>query len=274
MSHAGDVSRTIFLAALLVFVYAASFRKPLNSAALGCGLLCIGITAVLNVLSLLYFVLSIFCRGRVEYDLQTATLLKLCNTKRFCRRCNRFKPERAHHCSACGYCVKKMDHHCMWISNCVNYDNQGHFIRFLFFTALSSTVSFALAMVTVYRFVFKGYLIERMVDLCCLVLVAIASFILAIATGGFLCFHMTLVLRNTTFLEKLRLESVLSYEDASQASPYDRGLYINLKEALGSPCTLFLIGPLGDGIFFPKTYPAEHWPSTYEHCTIEEDAVV
>jgi ribosomal protein L40E len=32
--------------------------------------------------------------------------------KKFCRRCNAFKPIRAHHCSICGRCIVKMDHHC------------------------------------------------------------------------------------------------------------------------------------------------------------------
>lgn len=35
-------------------------------------------------------------------------------TRRLCRRCKAFKPERAHHCSVCGRCIIKMDHHCPW----------------------------------------------------------------------------------------------------------------------------------------------------------------
>ena len=34
-----------------------------------------------------------------------------------CYKCKNFKPPRAHHCSACGRCVIKMDHHCPWINN-------------------------------------------------------------------------------------------------------------------------------------------------------------
>lgn len=33
---------------------------------------------------------------------------------RLCRRCKAFKPKRAHHCSVCGRCIIKMDHHCPW----------------------------------------------------------------------------------------------------------------------------------------------------------------
>ena len=29
--------------------------------------------------------------------------------KRLCRRCNAYKPERAHHCSICKRCIIKMD---------------------------------------------------------------------------------------------------------------------------------------------------------------------
>eukprot|EP00978_Attheya_sp_CCMP212_P008321 scaffold19579_cov52-Attheya_sp.AAC.5 len=36
--------------------------------------------------------------------------------RRLCRRCNSFKPQRAHHCSICKRCIVKMDHHCPWWS--------------------------------------------------------------------------------------------------------------------------------------------------------------
>ena len=42
---------------------------------------------------------------------------------KWCRRCNHWKPERAHHCSVCGKCVLKMDHHCIWVVNCVGACN-------------------------------------------------------------------------------------------------------------------------------------------------------
>lgn len=67
-----------------------------------------------------------------------------------CPKCCSIKPERAHHCSVCqrlvNYfwwnsvpncnilcifrCVRKMDHHCPWVNNCVGENNQKYFVLF------------------------------------------------------------------------------------------------------------------------------------------------
>lgn len=50
---------------------------------------------------------------------------------RYCEKCTHIKPDRAHHCSVCGTCVLKMDHHCPWVNNCVSFTNYKFFILFL-----------------------------------------------------------------------------------------------------------------------------------------------
>ncbi|KAI1088123.1 zf-DHHC-domain-containing protein [Rostrohypoxylon terebratum] len=52
-----------------------------------------------------------------------------------CRTCGLLKPARSKHCSVCKRCVHKMDHHCVFINNCVGYGNQHYFILLLLSTA-------------------------------------------------------------------------------------------------------------------------------------------
>lgn len=51
--------------------------------------------------------------------------------RRYCKKCNNFKPPRTHHCKSCNQCVLQMDHHCPWTMNCVGHGNLPHFLRFL-----------------------------------------------------------------------------------------------------------------------------------------------
>lgn len=53
---------------------------------------------------------------------------------RYCEKCNLIKPDRCHHCSICGVCVLRMDHHCPWINNCVSFTNYKFFVLFLGYT--------------------------------------------------------------------------------------------------------------------------------------------
>lgn len=55
---------------------------------------------------------------------------------RFCEKCRLIKPDRAHHCSVCGVCVLKLDHHCPWVNNCINFTNYKYFILFLGYALL------------------------------------------------------------------------------------------------------------------------------------------
>lgn len=48
-----------------------------------------------------------------------------------CTRCEMYRPPRAHHCRICKRCIRRMDHHCPWINNCVGEQNQKYFIQFL-----------------------------------------------------------------------------------------------------------------------------------------------
>ena len=52
-----------------------------------------------------------------------------------CATCNLIKPARSKHCSTCGRCVARFDHHCIWINNCVGVNNLKYFLGFLYWHA-------------------------------------------------------------------------------------------------------------------------------------------
>ena len=55
---------------------------------------------------------------------------------RWCKKCQRWKPPRTHHCSISGRCVLKMDHYCVWVSNTVGLLNYKFFLLFLLWSFL------------------------------------------------------------------------------------------------------------------------------------------
>jgi len=56
--------------------------------------------------------------------------------RKYCMMDSAFKPERTHHCSACNTCVLNMDHHCLWINNCVGFYNRKYFLLTLMYAVI------------------------------------------------------------------------------------------------------------------------------------------
>lgn len=88
---------------------------------------------------LLYFAVSLMDPGFVLKDVAQASpeeaeqMIPDSSMPRLrrCGYCFLLQPMRARHCAPCGRCVRRFDHHCPWISNCVGERNHRVFVLYL-----------------------------------------------------------------------------------------------------------------------------------------------
>ena len=67
----------------------------------------------------------------------------------FCHACCLTMPARSRHCSRCGVCVARADHHCVWVDGCIDYGNYKYFLGLLLSMTLLLVYAASLAYITV-----------------------------------------------------------------------------------------------------------------------------
>lgn len=171
-----------------------------------------------------------------------------------------YKPDRTHHCSICACCTLKMDHHCLWIGNCVGFYNHKYFMLFLFYAVLVSLVV-CVGMFPRLLFAFRpvwdieAFFRTDFVVICGYT----AALAIVIVIGVFFSFHVQLVLLGTTTIErKEKLESsdpVVSHKAKIAYTKYaSDGAYANFTHVFGKNPLLWL---------FPDARDAEDQDGTY-----------
>ncbi|XP_059633980.1 probable protein S-acyltransferase 14 isoform X2 [Cornus florida] len=145
---------------------------------------------------------------------------------RYCRKCNQLKPHRCHHCSVCGRCVLKMDHHCVWVVNCVGALNYKYFLLFLFYTFLETSLVALSLLPHFITFFTDGEIPDTPGFLATTFIAFVLNLAFALSVLGFLIMHISLVCGNTTTIE--------AYE--KKTSPkwrYDLGRKRNFEQVFG-----------------------------------------
>ncbi|KAL3764343.1 hypothetical protein ACHAW5_003479 [Stephanodiscus triporus] len=137
---------------------------------------------------------------------------RLVRGRRMCRRCQSFKPPRAHHCSICDRCIIKMDHHCPWINNCVGIGNHKYFLLFIFYTFLSCHYSFSFLVYRFFRCVGKSNhhlprCVDHPTDLLPLVGLAVEALLFGLFTLCMMADQWDVVMTNLTHIDRLKGET-------------------------------------------------------------------
>jgi len=171
------------------------------------------------------------------------------NGVRFCIKCSCVKPDRAHHCSACGYCVLKFDHHCPWLNNCVGFTNYKYFVLFLGYGFYLCVFGFFAVLPHLTRSSlhtgkgFAEFQIFLLIVFCAL---------FGTSMGGLLLYHLFLIAKNQTTLETFS-SPVFVY--GADKRGYDVGLSRNFRQVFGPNWLLWFVpvpSSLGDGDEFPR----------------------
>ncbi|KZT64248.1 zf-DHHC-domain-containing protein [Daedalea quercina L-15889] len=122
---------------------------------------------------------------------------------KWCRKCSAPKPERTHHCSTCGRCVLKMDHHCFWLGDrCVGHRTYSAFIHLLTCIVLLSVYIAVLCIQAVYFAFTNPLAIDESTPLHDIYL-AFYGIIMALVFGSFWMYHIYLTTTNQTTLENV-----------------------------------------------------------------------
>jgi len=148
--------------------------------------------------------------------------------RKFCKTCRIYRNPRSKHCVECNNCVKRFDHHCPWVSNCVGQRNYYHFVLFI------ASVFLLCAYVTVMCVLYAeksesqgngehmAAIIAGMYKNPLLLAVSVVASLMGIAIGNMLIYHLGLISMNKTTNEALK-------EPYGADNPFTLGCYRNCR---------------------------------------------
>ncbi|XP_061459538.1 palmitoyltransferase ZDHHC12 isoform X1 [Rhineura floridana] len=185
---------------------------------------------------LLYFAVSLMDPGYVEQDgdpketvseeekamiSQQASTIRL----RRCGYCLLKQPMRARHCQACRHCVRRYDHHCPWIENCVGERNHSVFIVYL---AIQLVVLLWALLVAWSGLHFEqpswAWLHRNLLLLLSFLVVAVFAVVVLLL----LACHLYLASCNTTTWEFMSSHRISYLRECEAENPFDQGVFLNL----------------------------------------------
>ncbi|CAL9232656.1 unnamed protein product [Arabidopsis halleri] len=153
----------------------------------------------------------------------------------YCTKCRNVKPPRCHHCSVCQRCVLKMDHHCVWIVNCVGARNYKFFLLFLLYTFLETMLDVIVLLPSFIEFFSQAIKHSSSPGkLASLVLAFVLNLAFVLSLLCFVVMHLSLLSSNTTSVEMHEKNGEVRWK-------YDLGKKKNFEEVFGKKKAFWLL---------------------------------
>ncbi|ONK80477.1 uncharacterized protein A4U43_C01F18130 [Asparagus officinalis] len=126
-----------------------------------------------------------------------------------------------------GRCVLKMDHHCVWVVNCVGALNYKYFLLFLFYTFLETTLVTVSLLSNFIAFFNDMEIPGTPGTLATTFLTFVLNLAFSLSVLGFMIMHISLVLGNTTTIEAYEKKTTPKWR-------YDLGRRKNFEQVFGT----------------------------------------
>ncbi|XP_072563231.1 palmitoyltransferase ZDHHC12-A isoform X2 [Paramormyrops kingsleyae] len=147
--------------------------------------------------------------------------------RRRCGRCLLQQPMRSRHCQTCRHCVRRFDHHCPWIENCVGERNHRWFVLYLAVQLLVLLWGLRAACSGFVQAPAWGQWLEQN---SLLMLASSATGIFSVVVVLLLGSHLYLISLNTTTWEFMSRHRISYLKHCGDENPFDRGILRNLWE--------------------------------------------
>ncbi|CAI4228908.1 unnamed protein product [Auanema sp. JU1783] len=187
---------------------------------------------------------------------------------RYCAKCKCIKPDRTHHCSICGVCVLKFDHHCPWVNTCVNFRNYKFFLLFLGYGFIFC-IYVVLTDLPFFISFWKGFSGRFSSAGFQIILILFVAGMFAISLSFLFFYHLYLTARNRTTLESFHAPMV--ERGSVDKNAFNHGIRSNYREVFGSNWKTWLLPvytSLGDGLKFGR------WTGAVQYTQLESRLLV